>query len=89
LPLPKAPRGGFTMMGSRQCICLKRRKGAMGYYTHADSPAQILNALTLSNARILDLRDPAQYPRFGSDPENANNRRQNERAECLPASRHG
>jgi len=85
----RSPEGRFHNDGQRAMYLSETPAGchvAMAYYTHADSPAQALYALTLSNARILDLREPAQCARFGIDPKNTNNRWQNERAEGLPAS---
>jgi RES domain-containing protein len=85
----QSPEGRFHHAGQLAMYLSETPEGchvAMAYYTNADSPIQTIHALTLSNARILDLRDPRQCARFGIDPKNANNRWQNERAKGLPAS---
>ena len=88
----QSPEGRFHHAGQKAMYLSETPEGchvAMAYYTRPDSPIQMLFALTLSHAFILDLRDPAQCARFEIDPTNANNRWQNERAKGLPASTWG
>ncbi|NOR64023.1 MAG: RES domain-containing protein [Rhodobacteraceae bacterium] len=85
----RSPEGRFHHGGQQAMYLSETPEGchvAMAYYAQAGDPAQALAALELSNAMIIDLRDPAQCARLGIDPSNANNRWQNERAEGLSAS---
>jgi len=85
----QSPEGRFHHDGQQAMYLSETPEGcyvAMAYYARAGDPEKTVCALTLSHARILDLRDPAQCARFGIDPTNANNLWQNERAKGLPAS---
>ncbi|MBL1435256.1 MAG: RES family NAD+ phosphorylase [Rhodobacteraceae bacterium] len=85
----RSPEGRFHCSGQQAMYLSETPAGchvAMAYYARSDGPALSLHALALSNAYVLDLRNPTQCARLGIDPSNVNNRWQNERAEGLEAS---
>ena len=73
---PARSREGRFHHGRQRALYLSETpegcQAAMARYRGLTTPEQTVVPLTLTNARVLDLRDPAQCGRFQVDPSNMN-----------------
>ncbi len=71
----RSPEGRFHHDGQRALYLSETPEGcrvAMARYRELTTPEQTVVPLTLTNAHVLDLRDPAQCGRFYVDPSSMN-----------------
>lgn len=85
----KSPEGRFHHDG-QPALYLSPTPDAAGHaiaaYLRPDDPARVIIALTLQNARVVDLRDPATLQTLRLDGTEASTPWQPERQQGLPAT---